>query len=402
MVSTYDGGFRKIYFDGTEVDSSQKSGAVTASNRALVFGALDLNSSAGNDENASLVAAANHSGIKLDEVRFYDKGLTASEVTELYNFGKGDLGKLGGFASIPPTITATVGTALSTTVNADFTNAVYSAYNLPEGLSINASTGVISGTPSVGGSHEITVKVQGGTSSAPKHAAANITYSANTSGPKFGAPGALNVMTTSATLAAEISQSGSTTDYDVDFFWGTSDAGATASGWDSNLTGIGAGSGQEGFYGKEVTGLTAGGTYYYRTRTTASAGPLDIAPSNLHIWWTQRILQKLKSIQPLVVPRHGRIKAETASTLPLGEALVGILRYNTPSLRRVRDSKRKNVLDFNGNQFLRSNDSFGLNSTFTLIFVTQFDSITDGANTLCSFSNANSREKFFTLPVALQ
>ena len=40
----------------------------------------------------------------------------------------------------------------------------------------------------------------------------------------------------------------------------------------------------------------------------------------------------------------------------------------------------KNVLDFNGTQFLRSNDSFGLDSTFTLIFVTQFDSITNSAN----------------------
>ena len=396
VVSVYDGGYRKIYFDGTEVDSSQNSGAVTASNRALVFGALDFNSSAGNDENASLVAAANHSGIKLDEVRFYDKGLTATEVTELYNFGKGDLGKLGGFASIPSTITATVGTALSTTVNADFTNAVYSAYNLPEGLAINTSNGVISGTPTVGGSHEITVMVEGGTSSAPKHAAANITYSANTSGPTFGAPGALNVMTTSATLAAEISQSGSTTDYDVDFFWGTSDAGATASGWDSNLTGIGAGSGQEGFYGKEVTGLTAGGTYYYRTRTTASAGPLDIAPSNLHIWLDAADTSKIEIDSTTGRAKTWQDKSGNSKHFASGggSSWNTQVQYTQPSTG-TRTQNGKNVLDFNGNQFLRSNDSFGLNSTFTLIFVTQFDSITNSNNALCSFSNSNSRGEIF-------
>ena len=39
VVSSYDGGTRKTYFDGTEVSSIEFSGQVTATNRTLVFGA---------------------------------------------------------------------------------------------------------------------------------------------------------------------------------------------------------------------------------------------------------------------------------------------------------------------------------------------------------------------------
>ena len=98
------------------------------------------------------VAAARHSGVrKLDEMRFYSRGLTSSQVSALYNFGNGDIGNIGDFASLPSKISGTKGTALSTTVTAAFPNAYYEAVNLTPGLSINASTGEISGTPTVGG-----------------------------------------------------------------------------------------------------------------------------------------------------------------------------------------------------------------------------------------------------------
>ena len=120
IVSSYDGVTRKIFIDGTSAYSAGASGLSTPSNKALVFGALDLNNSAGSEEEIKNVAAAAHSGIKLDDVRFYNSGLSDAEITELYNYGKGDLAKVGGFSSVPTTISGTAGTALSSTVTANF------------------------------------------------------------------------------------------------------------------------------------------------------------------------------------------------------------------------------------------------------------------------------------------
>jgi hypothetical protein len=43
IVSTYDGGARKIYLDGTEVSSASASGAVASTTAALLLGASDTN-----------------------------------------------------------------------------------------------------------------------------------------------------------------------------------------------------------------------------------------------------------------------------------------------------------------------------------------------------------------------
>ena len=93
IVSTYDGGTRKIFLDGTEVSSASASGSVASTTAALLLGAADLDSS------TNTISASNHSGIKLDEVRFYSSGLTSSQVSALYNFGKGDMGNIGEFCN---------------------------------------------------------------------------------------------------------------------------------------------------------------------------------------------------------------------------------------------------------------------------------------------------------------
>ena len=282
VVSTYDGGTRKLYLDGEEVSSVTASGAITANAHALIFGGTDMNSSAAATDEIKTPAVTNHSGIKLDEVRFYNSGLSAAQVTALYNYGKGDLARIGGFSSIPSVISATAGTALSTTVTADFINPLYAAYNLPGGLSINSSTGEISGTPTVGGNHEITVQVSGGSNEAPKKAFSTITYSAPTTAPIFGTPGAQNVVGDSALILAEIEQSGASSNA-VDLVWDTSDKG-TSNFSDWNGSALSVGTGKVGFYGKQLTDLTPVETYYYRSRVALELSPIDHAGNDLKLW----------------------------------------------------------------------------------------------------------------------
>ncbi|MDA9110479.1 DUF2341 domain-containing protein, partial [bacterium] len=287
VVTTFDGGNRKLYIDSVEVSSLDSSGSITANAHALIFGGTDLNSSAAGEDATKSPAVANHSNIKLDEVRIYDTALSSSAVTEMFNYGKGDLAKVGGFSTVPSTIIGAAGVALSSTVTADFPNALYSAYNLPDGLtftgglSINSATGEISGTPTVGGSHVFTVLATGGTNEKPQKATANITYLAPVSAPKFGTPGAANVLTTSALLLAEIEQSGASSNT-VDFVWDTSDKNTSnISDWNGSALAVGAG--KEGFYGKQISGLSINTTYFYRNRVNMNLGPLDLA-SDLKVW----------------------------------------------------------------------------------------------------------------------
>ena len=124
---------------------------------------------------------------------------------------------------------------------------------------------------------------EGGTNEAPKKISANITYSAPSSAPKYGTPGAANVLTTSALLLAEIEQSGADSNT-IDFVWDTSDKG-TSNISDWNGSALAVGTGKEGFYGKQVSGLNINTTYYYRNRTAMSVGPLDIAGAgDLKLW----------------------------------------------------------------------------------------------------------------------
>ena len=112
-VSTFDGGTRKLYLDGVEVASQSASGSVSATATTLVFGAIDFNSSAAAEEEVKNIAAAQHSGIKLDEVRFYDSALSSAEITAMYNYGKGDLRQSGRISPPLPQLSSGVpGTAL--------------------------------------------------------------------------------------------------------------------------------------------------------------------------------------------------------------------------------------------------------------------------------------------------
>ena len=282
VVTTFDGGNRKLYIDSVEVSSLDSSGSITANAHALIFGGTDMNASAAGEDATKSPSVANHSSIKLDEVRIYDTALSNSDITEMFNYGKGDLSKVGGFLMAPSVITGNTGSALSQTVTADFPNALYYAYNLPSGLSINSATGEISGSPAVGGTHILTVTATGGTNQAPKKASTTITYTAPSSSPKYGSPGAANVLTSSALLLAEIEQSGANSNT-IDFVWDTSDKG-TSNISDWNGSALAVGTGKEGFYGKQVSDLNISTTYYYRNRAVVAKNLLDLAPSSLKLW----------------------------------------------------------------------------------------------------------------------
>ena len=133
----------------------------------------------------------------------------------------------------------------------------------------------------MGGTHSISVLATGGTNEKPQKATANITYLAPSSAPKFGTPGAANVLTSSALLLGEIEQSGSASNT-VDFVWDTSDKG-TSNLSDWNGSALAVGNGKEGFYGKQISDLSINTTYYYRNRVNMNLGPLDIA-SDLKVW----------------------------------------------------------------------------------------------------------------------
>ena len=128
----------------------------------------------------------------------------------------------------------------------------------------------------------MTVSVSGGSQEAPKKAVGFITYSAQTSAPKFGTPGAQNVVGDSALILSEIEQTGASSNT-VDLVWDTSDKGTSnVSDWNGSATAVG--TGKEGFYGKQLTDLTPGGTYYYRARAELELSPLDHAGDDLKLW----------------------------------------------------------------------------------------------------------------------
>jgi hypothetical protein len=333
IVSTYDGGTRKIFLDGTEVSSASASGSVASSTAALLLGATDL------DSNTDTISAANHSGIKLDEVRFYSSGLTSSQVSALYNFGKGDIGNIGDFATLPSKISGTKGTALSTTVTAAFPNAYYEAVNLTPGLSINASTGEISGTPTVGGVGSITVIAK---NAAGKRAVTTIPYDSNPTGPAFSFP-TLSPGSDHAIILSEITHSGGE-ENTVDLVWSTN-----ATLLDTQFPDLGT--------------LSSGTNYYYQ-------GMLPSSFPSLKIWLAADDNTTLYSDTSLTTQATGTVagwadkSGNDRHLLSQGDPTTGSRTHNG-----------KNVIDFDGNDYFETSASYDSGDDFSFLMVAGIDSI---------------------------
>jgi hypothetical protein len=147
-AATYDGARMRLYLNGIEVGSTAKTGTLATS--ASVPVSIGRNPS---ETGTNFLRGA------VDDLRIFNRALTAAEVTTLFN------------EPVPPVNHAPVVTnpgsrtirtgPFSLTISAsdgDGDALTYSASGLPSSLSINASTGTISGTVAAG-TYDITVTV---------------------------------------------------------------------------------------------------------------------------------------------------------------------------------------------------------------------------------------------------
>ena len=90
---------------------------------------------------------------RLDEFRIYNRTLTALEIQLLYAESNGEP-----ILRTDIEHNASVGTAYSLSLNADNSPTTYFAEGLPPGLSLNVTTGAISGTPQSAGVYPVTIR----------------------------------------------------------------------------------------------------------------------------------------------------------------------------------------------------------------------------------------------------
>ena len=150
IVTTYGGGYKKVYVDGAEIDSAVQTGTITSSTSLLAIG--DTGASAQN--------------LKLDDLRRYEITLSSAEVSAIYNGGAGDIGMPKFSIISPSTIQAKVGTSISYEIEAKAafglsgynSTITFEIQNKPSWLSVGSSSGLVTGTPPSAGTYTFVVK----------------------------------------------------------------------------------------------------------------------------------------------------------------------------------------------------------------------------------------------------
>ena len=103
---------------------------------------------------------------RIDDVRYYSVVLTAAEVAAIYNEGENDVGAQKFAVTSPSTIKAAKGKSLSYQITTDAaygmtghnSSITYTLLNKPSWLSVNGSTGAVSGTPPSAGTYTFQAK----------------------------------------------------------------------------------------------------------------------------------------------------------------------------------------------------------------------------------------------------
>ena len=150
LITTYGGGYKKVYLNGSLVNSTAQTGTITSSNSKLTIG----------DNNT------NGQSLKIDDLRIYGISLTSAEVQAIYKQGFGDIGSPKFSITSPSSILGTVGRSISYQIQKEAAHGLsgydstvtYELQNKPNWLSTSSSNGLVTGTPPEAGTYTFDVK----------------------------------------------------------------------------------------------------------------------------------------------------------------------------------------------------------------------------------------------------